>query len=159
MGTLAPLPAPAPLTRLKFNLICNLFPFHNCYMDFSWLCVLLRDKNDFSDFCPDLVFASSCMCYLQEPSGMFVARSQESAGVTYAPSSWACAFGELICRRPACPVWPVGRVRASSGTRVPIPALPFDSLSAEDLFCPAVLWGGGKLVSSSSGIFLGLWKP
>ena len=31
---------------------------------------LIGDKNDFSYFCPDLVFASNCTCYLSESSGI-----------------------------------------------------------------------------------------
>lgn len=153
-STLAPLSAPAPLTSLKLNLICNFFSFY-CYMGFSWLRVLLGDNSDFSDFCPDLVFASNCIYHLQEPAGMSMAHSQESAGAFLTLCSRACAFWWTHLQEAQ-------HGQRGLGGRVGPPSLEPTHSCAEDLFWPAVLVEGcvdGKLASSSSGISSGFGSP
>lgn len=86
-GTRAPVWPPAPVTSLELTLVCD-SSLHNCNMGFPWLRVLLRDKNDCSDFYPDLVSASRCTCSLQGPLGTPVVHGPEPAGVA-SPSSRA----------------------------------------------------------------------
>lgn len=100
-GTRAPVWPPACVTSLELTLVCDSF-LHNCNMGFPWLRVLFKDKNDCSDFCPDLVSASRCTCSLQGPLGTPVVHGPEPAGVA-SPSS--CTLQALVRPWGQCGLW------------------------------------------------------
>lgn len=117
-GTRAPVWPPASVTSLELTWVCD-SSLHNCNVGFPWLRVLLKDKNDCSDNCPDLVSASRCTCSLQGPLGTPVVHGPEPAGVA-SPSSrtlqalvrpwgqrglWGVCAGPLSLASPARPCW------------------------------------------------------